>query len=278
LTLLQIELKKIFRRPRTFISFLIVAGMAGIIQFALLVDGKTFVAFVLQGLADQFSFGGEVLNGYLVTYIILQTLLVNVPLLVAVVAGDVVSGEAAAGTLRLLLTKPVSRSRLLLAKYGAALIYTLALLTWLAIVGLGSSILFFGTGDMINLRSEEVVLLLRHDLLWRYGAAFAYAALAMACIAALSTLLSVFAENSIGPIVGTMGIVLFLTVISTLGLPLFDSFKDFLFTTHTIGWKGFFIDPVPFEAIGKSALVLVLYTVGFLLAALYFFRKKDIQS
>lgn len=278
MTLLRLELKKIFRRPRTYIAFAIVAGMAGIIQLALLVDGKAFVDFALQGLAEQFSFSGNLLNGYLVTYIILQTLLVNVPLLVAVVAGDVISGEAASGTLRLLLTKPVSRTRLLLTKYAASLVYTTALLTWLAVVGLGLSVLLFGTGDMLNLRSEEVVFLLKADLLWRYAAAFGFAALAMACIAALAALLSVFADNSIGPIVATMGIVLFFTVVSTLGLPFFDRIKGWIFTTHTIGWKGFFSNPVPGRAILQSAGILVAYTAGFLGAAVYFFNRKDIQS
>ncbi len=278
MTLLRTELKKIFRRPRTYVSFAIVAALAGIIQLALLVDGQSFVDFVLQGLEEQFAFSGKILNGYLVTYIILQTLLVNVPLLVAIVAADAISGEAATGTLRLLLTKPVSRTRLVLTKYAAALVYSVLLLVWLAIVGLGLSILFFGVGDMLNLRSEEVVFLLQNDMLWRYAAAFGLAALAMACIAALSMLLSIFAENSIGPIITTMGIILFLTVISTLGLPFFEAIKPWLFTTHIIAWKGFFSAPVPYDAILFSGGVLVFYIVAFLAAAVYFFRKKDIQS
>lgn len=278
MTLLRTELKKIFRRPRTYVSFAIVAALAGIIQLALLVDGQSFVDFVLQGLEEQFAFSGKILNGYLVTYIILQTLLVNVPLLVAIVAADAISGEAATGTLRLLLTKPVSRTRLVLTKYAAAVVYSVLLLVWLAIVGLGLSILFFGVGDMLNLRSEEVVFLLQNDMLWRYAAAFGLAALAMACIAALSMLLSIFAENSIGPIITTMGIILFLTVISTLGLPFFEAIKPWLFTTHIIAWKGFFSAPVPYDAILFSGGVLVFYIGAFLAAAVYFFRKKDIQS
>jgi ABC-2 type transport system permease protein len=276
--LLRIELYKIFRRPRTYIAFAIVAALAGIIQLALVADGKTFVDFVLQGLREQFFFDGNILNGYLVTYIILQSLLVNVPLLVALVAGDSISGEANLGTLRLVLTRPVSRTRLLLTKYLASLVYTLVLLLWLAVVGLLLSVLLFGTGDMLNLKSDEVVFLLRNDILWRYLAAFAFAALAMSCVAALSTLLSVFADNSIGPIVGTMGVVLFFTIISSLGLPFFDHFKGALFTTHMIGWKGFFSNPVPYDAIAWSAVVLVLYTLGFLAAAVFFFHRKDIQS
>jgi ABC-2 type transport system permease protein len=57
------------------------------------------------------------MNGYLMAFIILQTLLVHVPLLIALVAGDMISGEANQGTLRLLLTKPVSRANLIIGKF-----------------------------------------------------------------------------------------------------------------------------------------------------------------
>ena len=45
-----------------------------------------------------------------------------------------------------------------------------------------------------------------------------------------------------------------------------------------IGWKGFFDDPVPYKAIGRSALVLFSYTVGFLGLTIAYFNKKDIKS
>jgi len=53
------------------------------------------------------------MNGYLLAYIILQLMLVHVPLLISLVAGDMISGEAAQGTLRVLLTKPISRAKLI---------------------------------------------------------------------------------------------------------------------------------------------------------------------
>ena len=47
------------------------------------------------------------------------------PLTVAVVAGDTIAGEAGAGTLRYLLTAPVSRPRLLLVKFAVAALFCL---------------------------------------------------------------------------------------------------------------------------------------------------------
>jgi ABC-2 type transport system permease protein len=242
------------------------------------VDGRSFVDFAMQGISEQFDLQGNILNGYLVTYIVLQSLLIHIPLLVALVAGDALAGEANLGTLRLLLTKPVSRTKLVLVKFTASIFYTLLLLVWLAIVALALSLLLFGEGDMINMKSEVMVMLLKDDIMWRYMAAFGFAALAMMSVAALSIFLSVFADNSIGPIIGTMGIIIVLTILSNLEMPLFTAIKPYLLTTHMIGWKGFFDNPVPYGAIGNSALVLIIYTVVFVTATIAVFNKKDIQS
>jgi ABC-2 type transport system permease protein len=276
--LLHIELYKIFRKPRTYISFATVAAITTLVQIALLANGQEFSDFMLQGINAQFDLEGKILNGYFVTYLILGMLLVHVPLLVALVAGDAVAGEAAAGTLRLVLTKPVGRGKLIIGKYAATVVYAVALLAWLALTGLLLSLLLFGPGDLIIAKSYEVVVLLKQDVMWRYLCAFGFAALAMMAVAALSVFLSVLSENPIGPIVGTMGVIIVLTIISNLDLPVFGAIKPFLLTTHMLGWKGFFSDPVPYGAIARSAAVLCGYIVALIGAAIFVFGRKDIQS
>ncbi len=276
--LLRIELYKIFRRPRTYISFGIVTAITFVIQLAMLSDGNSFVNFALQGVNEQFDIRGNILNGYLITYIILQSLLIHIPLLVALVAGDSLAGEANSGTLRLLLTKPISRLKLVMAKFISSFIYTVLLIMWLAGVALVLSLVLFGKGDMINLKSDAFVMILQDDIMWRYGAAFLFAVLAMTTIAALSILLSAFADNAIGPVISTMGVVVVLTIMSNLELPIFNVIKPYLFTTHIIGWKGFFDDPVPYAAITRSVIILVVYTVAFLGTTVLYFNKKDIKS
>jgi len=278
IALLRIELFKIFRKPRTYISFATVTAITILVQIALLANGKEFSDFMLQGINSQFDLQGKILNGYFVTYLILNTLLVHIPLLVALVAGDAIAGEAASGTLRLVLTKPLSRAKLVLGKYMATVVYALLLLLWLAIAGLVVSLLLFGPGDLIIAKSYEVVILLKSDILWRYSCAFGFAALAMMAVAALSVFLSVLSENAIGPIVGTMGIIIVLTIISNLDIPLFNAIKPGLLTSHMLGWKGFFSDPVPYAAIGRSAGVLLAYIVGLLTATIIIFNRKDIKS
>lgn len=276
--LLQIELYKIFRRPRTYISFGVVTAIAFIFQLAMKAGGREFFEFGMQDVTDTFNVQGSIINGYLVGYLILQSLLVQIPLLVALVAGDTLAGEANLGTLRLLLTRPISRPQLVLIKFLASSVYTILLILWLAVVALFLSLLLFGAGDMINLKSETFVLLLKDDVMWRYGCAFLFAVVAMTAIAALSLFLSAFADNSIGPIIATMAIVVVLTILSNLELPLFNVIRPYLFTSHMVGWKGFFDDPVPYAAIGKSAMVLVLYIVGLVGGTIFYFNKKDISS
>jgi ABC-2 type transport system permease protein len=283
-------LYKIFKRPRTYIAFGAVAALIGIIQFGLKLDGKSYLDFMLNDLSSSLEIDGKILNGYLVCYVMLQLLLVHVPLLIALIAADMISGEANMGTLRLLLIKPYSRTTLLLAKFIAASIYTLLLLVWLAILALFGSMLLFGTDDMFLLKTSYVVLLKESDVFWRYIGAFGFAALAMTTVASLGFFLSVFAENSIGPIVATMSVIVFFTILSTLNIPIFNLIKPYLFTTHMIGWKEFFDIKVndsneaiigsiqnP-EKIIKAAVVLFVHTIGFFVATVLVFRKKDILS
>jgi ABC-2 type transport system permease protein len=277
-TLLQIELFKVFRRSRTYISFAAIAAIVLLIQLAFYIDGQAYIGFMLQSLNDTFSVEGNMLNGYLICFIVLQTLLIHVPLLIALVAGDMIAGEANMGTLRLLVSKPVSRTNLVITKFIASLCYTLVLLLWMALLSLVVSVMVFGVSDLIIFKSEMITILEKNDILWRYFAAFGFAAIAMTTVAALALLLSVFAENSIGPIITTMSIIIVFTILTTMDLPLFNSLRPFIFTSHMLGWKGFFDDPVPYERVLRSAIILLIHIGVFVGAAILVFRKKDVLS
>ena len=277
-TLLQIELFKVFRRARTYISFAAIAAIVLLIQLAFYVDGESYIGFMLQSLKDTFSVEGNILNGYLICYIVLQTLLIHVPLLIALVAGDMIAGEANMGTLRLMVSKPISRTSLVITKFLASACYTLLLLLWMAFLSLVVSVWVFGISDLIIFKSEMITILEKSDILWRYFAAFAFAAIAMTTVAALALLLSVFAENSIGPIITTMSIIIVFTILTTMDFPLFTALKPYLFTSHMLGWKGFFDDPVQYESILRSATILMLHIVAFVGAAVMVFNRKDVLS
>jgi ABC-2 type transport system permease protein len=294
--LLQIELFKISKRPRTYIAFAAITAIVFIFQFAFKADGQSYMDLMLQSVKDSFEMEKtKAINGYFMCYIILNTLLIQVPILVALIAADSISGEANMGTLRLLISKPISRTQLILVKFAAATIFTLLLLLWMAVTALLVSLLIFGADDMLIFRvkgeDSQILQITKDDILWRYFAAFGYATVALTVIAALSLFLSIFAENSIGPIIATVCIVIVCTIISNINVPIIDkNVKPFLFTSYLVGWKGFFYigtnaDGAPIKgslenwpAIRKSLFILILHIVVIVTASVMVFRKKDILS
>jgi ABC-2 type transport system permease protein len=293
--LLKIELYKIFKQPRTYISFGAIAAIVFLMQIALKFDGKSYVDLLLGDLKNSFDFTNEfkekLLNGYLICFVILNTLLIQVPLLIALIAGDAIAGEANMGTLRLALSRPISRTRYMMVKFLASVVYTIALLLWMALLALIGSMLIFGTDNLAVIRSEGIEVINSFDVLWRYVAAFAFAAVALTTVASLAFLLSVFAENSIGPIIATMSIVIVCTILSEMNIPMYDrTIKPWLFTTHMVGWKGFFhVKATPdgttidgsiasLSSIIRSLFILLAYITAFTGTAIWVFRKKDILS
>ena len=291
LQLLQIEIYKIFKRPRTYIAFAVITFIILLIQVGLKYNGEEYAGLLMSGVSLNFEVPThQVLNGYLVCYIVLNLLLIHVPILVALIAGDMISGEANMGTLRLLVSKPVTRTQLLLIKFTAASLYTILLLIWVAILSLFVSILLFGTNDLFIARETSSNIIASSDIIWRYGAAFIFAAIGLVTVASLAFMLSVFADNSIGPVVATVCVIIIFTILTQMQIPFYDdTVKPYLFTTHMLGWKGFFYvkgkDGVTvdgsienFSAILKSGLILLAYAATFLFVAIWHFRKKNILS
>ncbi|HTH30169.1 MAG TPA: hypothetical protein VL946_02415, partial [Lacibacter sp.] len=78
--------------------------------------------------------------------------------------------------------------------------------------------------------------------------------------------------------------------LTTLDIPLFQSVNDFFFTSHMIGWKGFFEMKVDAEgmaipgtirnlpAVLRSAGILLLHIFIFTGSAIYIFNRKDVLS
>src|SRR6266496_1225543 len=291
LPLLRIELYKIFKRPRTYIAFAVITVIILLVQIALKFGGEEYVDLMMTGAKETFDIPThQILNGYFVCYLILNLLLIHVPILVALVAGDVVAGEANMGTLRLLVSKPVSRIQLLLVKFIASSVYTILLLIWVAVLALILSVALFGTNDLFVAREYGSNIISASDVMWRYGAAFIFAGLGLITVAALAFMFSVFADNSVGPIVATVCVIIVFTILTQMQIPFYDeTIKPYLFTTHMLGWKGFFyvkgqegvtVDGSieDFSQIIKSALVLAGYTFVFLAIAFWYFNKKNILS
>src|SRR4029434_10376654 len=103
-TLVWIELQKLFCRSRSYIAFIAIGLIVGVIEWGLRLEGRQVLELLMQNLQEAFLFQGNLLNGYLVTYLVLNSLWLHVPILIALVTGDLVSGEVQAGSMTLLLS------------------------------------------------------------------------------------------------------------------------------------------------------------------------------
>jgi ABC-2 type transport system permease protein len=277
-SLIKVELFKIYTKPRSYLGLLAITVIVLLIQAAMLSGGKDYLDFIFAGFKDTFEINGKILTGNLIAFIILQMLVVQMPLLVAFVTGDIFSGEVAGGTLRILGGKPISRLQLFTSKYAACALYTASLVVWLGILALGGGYLLFGKGDMIVLKTDGLVILRDGDILWRYGFAFLIAFLSLMLVSTLAFCISAFSDNSITPIVVCMAIIIVSTIIGTLEVPLFDYVKPILFTTHMIVWRNMFDNPVPWFQIQISLFIILSYTLLLLGAAWWKFKNADILS
>ena len=157
------------------------------------------------------------------------------------------------------------------------MIYTAALIFWMALSSLVLGVLIMGTGDLIVIRNT-IYVFSESDVLWRLTCAFGFGLVAMWCVAALSYMFSSFTTNSIGPIIMTMTVIISFIVISAIDLSVFNAIKPFLFTTYMGSWKLFFEEPLAWDEIRTSVAVLVFHVILFLTVTLIGFNKKDILS
>lgn len=275
--LISIELHKIFTKPRTYIGFGAIFLIILAVQIGVGLEGDDMMDVIVQNIKDRFIFEGKIINVYLISYIVLNTLWIHVPILVALVTGDLLAGEANSGTYRILLTRPVSRIQLVLAKFIAGWVYTFLLIVLMMVLSLGIGSIFFGTGDLIVVITK-VDIFSAGDLIWRFICAYAYGLLGMTTVGALSFLLSSFSDNSIGPIIGTVALIIGITIVSTVGASLIGPINKYLFTTYLTSWQLFFQTGLEHGAIAHAILIQVVYIILFLSATMIYFRKKDILS
>lgn len=277
-TLILFELNKIFRKWRSYIGFIAITVLIPVIHIAIYIEGEKYLNFLTQNLRQVFFFVGNFLNGYLVAQIVLGSLLVHIPFLVTLVGGDLLAGEATGGTYRMLLTRPVSRTKVIIAKYFAGVIYTNLLVFWLAVMSLGLGLIIFGSGELIVIRNEVITILGRQDILWRFAFIYGFASLCMVTVASLSFLFSSLVENSIGPIISTMAVIIIFFILSALNIDFFSSVKPYMFTSYMADWQLFFESEPDIPRILKSCFVMLGHSAVFFAAALFIFRRKDILS
>jgi len=274
------ETYKIFSRWRTYISFGFIALIVILTEVVMKLSANEILDRMMRSFQKDFLIFGNVLNGWFITAFIMNSLHIHIPFLITLVAGDIVSSEATSGTVRLLLIRPPSRSKIITAKYLTALFYTTGLVIFLALTCISLGLILFGSGDLImNYQTKlRIVFIPEAEVPIRMLLAFIAAVWSMTVVASLALLFSTLAENSIGPIIGTMAVVIVFFVIGNFPFDFFRSISPYLFTTYMIFWQQFLDDPIPWQEVAKSAMILSFHNIGLFLIAFVAYNRKDVKS
>ena len=274
------EIYKTFSRWRTYISFGFLALIVIMTEVVMKLSATEILDRMMKSFQKDFLIYGNVLNGWFIMAFIMNSLHIHIPFFITLVAGDIVSSEATAGTVRLLLIRPPSRGKIITAKYLTTLFYTTGLVIFLALICTAFGLLFFGGGDLIMNYSNQfrIVFIPEAEVPIRMLLAFTAAVWSMTVVASIAFLLSTLAENSIGPIIGTMAVVIVFLVLGNFPFDFFRMLSPYLFTTYMVFWQRFLDDPIPWQEIARSAMILGLHNIGLFSIAFIVFNRKDIKS
>ncbi len=271
------EILKTFLKWRSYIGFIAVAVVVPLVEIAMKLQGGSFMRAATRSLSQDFIIVGNLFNGYFVMQFIMNSLWIHIPFLITLGAGDQLAGEATGGTFRILLIRPASRTRILIAKYVTTLLYAAALVLFMALLSVVLGIALFGTGDLLVL-GKSFAIIPRADVPIRLCVALGLAVWGMWVVASLAFLFSSLVENAIGPIIGTMAVIIVFYIVGNIPFDLFAAVRPYLFTSYLNVWQKALEVPLPLGDTLSSAAVLGLFNVGFLAASWYIFVRKDILS
>ena len=213
-------------------------------------------------------------NGVFLTFVALSLLLILVlPVVVAVVAGDSIAGEAGYGTLRYLLAVPAGRTRLLIVKYATIVVWAVAATFVVSVVALVAGVALFGAGPVTLLSGSTVSLAdgLLH-VLW----VTLYVCAAMAALGAIGLAISTFTEHAIGAIAAVMILVVASEVVDN--IPQFAPVNPYLPTHWWLSFDSLLRTPVDLSTLLRGLLSFAVYAVIFLCIAWARFTSSDVTS
>ncbi|HEX8346045.1 MAG TPA: ABC transporter permease [Actinoplanes sp.] len=276
--MIRVELAKLFRRPRTYVTAALLCGLPFIVAVFLATtrippppgQGGAFLSAVLS-------------NGALYPAAAMALVMpVFLPVSVAVLAGDAVAGEAASGTLRYLLIRPVGRTRLLVAKlvmlmafvlFAIAAVLVTSYLTGMALFGSEPAA---GVGLPADVTSLSGVTITPAELAVRLLGTVAYITVSMLGVAAIALFLSTVTESALGAAMGALAVLVTSQVLVTLDAA--AGVRPYLPTRYWLAWIDFFRDPILWRDIERGVGLQLVYVAVLLGAAWANFMTRDVAN
>ncbi|MFF7632383.1 ABC transporter permease [Kitasatospora sp. NPDC008050] len=270
LALFRSELWLTFRRARTMALLGVLALVPILIGVVVRLEtgdmrggdgGPAFLAQVTQ-------------NGVFLTFTALATSLpIFLPMTVGVVAGDSVAGEAATGTLRYLLVAPAGRSRLLAAKFTAAMAFCVAATLAVALSGLIIGSILFPVGDVTLLSGDTIGL---GAALLRVVLISGVVALSLAGLVAVGLFISTLTNSGIAAMASTVGLVIIVQVLDS--FPQLHAIQPWLLTHYWLSFGDLLRQPMYWHGVWQDLGLQALYVAFFGSAAWARFTSRDITA
>lgn len=220
-----------------------------------------------------------------ITKFLSMTISLFLPLLMILLAADIVSGELGAGTIKLLLVQGVPRWKILLSKYITLLMFEAVVLFFAVAFSFGVAGIFFGFGGWTEPVSTGFKAfagkLLTSDIVnvpqWKFilmslGLAY-YVSVAVGTVSFMISVLVKSTVASIGIMLSTMlGGALLSRFLEDWGLP------RYLFVTNLnlIDYISGSLRPVVGMNMSFSICVLGIWIIGSIGVSFVYFSKRDI--
>jgi ABC-2 type transport system permease protein len=281
-TLLKLELEKLFRSRGFYLSFAVLVGFVVLMLWGF----YTYAARKTGGQAvEQFKYTYEskqYFNGLtFALYSVLFSFTLLLPIFVSMSAGSQIAGEARAGTLRMICTRPISRASLVLSKFLVTALHTFLLLAFFIGLNLLVGLIFVGWGNLelypgpLNL-VDVPGKIMRDDALMRFGYAAVTGTWALLVVAALALLCSVVFDSPVQATVMTIAAYLTLYIVGR--VEFFEHLRPYFFTTDMEFWRDVFKPEIPVQSLWHYACICGAYTAGLLLSTVIIFERKDVVS
>jgi len=195
------------------------------------------------------------------------------PVVAALVAGDIVANEDGNGTLKTILTRSVDRGQVFAAKALAAMTYAAVAVFLSAAVSTGAGVASWGFS---SLRTLSGTVVSAPEALLLVFAANAVYLIPLFTVASIGLLLSTVARNSAAAVVATIGLVILLFIVAE--IPGLEGIRPYLLTEQFQSWQGLLRTPTDWAPIAHCAWVCALYAVPSLFAAYLVLLRRDVAG
>jgi ABC-2 type transport system permease protein len=268
---LRSELLLIFGRRRNWAGMTVLAAVPVLIAVAV----RFWADPSSGGDSGGPQFASQISNNGLFVALTALTLELPLflPLAVAAISADSVAGEANLGTLRYLLTVPVRRSRLLLVKYVAVVIFAFTATVLVAATGLLLGLALFGGGPVTLLSGSQVAF---GAGLWRLFLVCGYITVALAALGAIGLFVSTLTEQPIGATIAILIICVSSEITDSLSQT--APIHPYLPTHYWLSFGDLLRDPIAGAELQKGLFSAAVYVAVFWAAAWARFSAKDVSS